>query len=401
MPRTVLHVDLDAFFCSVEMLLDPDLIGKPFVVGGSPQGRGVVSSASYPARKYGVRSAMPTAQALRLCPGLIVVRGHYDEYGKRSRELMRFLRKSAPVMQQISIDEAFLDVSGHPEPGEQIARELGQEILDRFRLPTSWGVASSKLVAKIATEVGKPRGLVVVPPGEEPDFLADLPVQMLPGVGPKTNERLSAINVRTIGDLAAIPEPRLIDLFGARGRYLATSAAGKDDRPVQEGRQAKSMSAETTFSRDVGAEEELRKTFLSLSERVGRRLRRSGLAGTTVRVKVRWPDFTTLTRQTSLEGTTDHDGEIFQLAWALFLKVWRPGRKVRLIGVGVADLGPPMRQLELFDRSWQTDARLLSAVDSIREKFGSKAVQRGSSLAEGGDRTVDTQELEGPPDAEG
>jgi DNA polymerase-4 len=241
---------------------------------------------------------------------------------------------------------------------------------------------------------------VVVPPGEEPEFLADLPVQMLPGVGPKTRDRLNASNVRTIGDLAAIPEARLTDLFGARGRYLATSAVGKDDRPVHEGREAKSMSAETTFSRDVGSEAELRRTFLALSERVGSRLRRSGVAGSTVRIKVRWPDFQTLTRQTSLEGTTDQDGEIFQLAWELFMKVWKPGRKVRLIGVGVADLGPPMRQLELFDGSWQSDARLLGAVDSIREKFGSKAVRRGSSLEEAEGRSEDTREKDDWQDAD-
>jgi DNA polymerase-4 len=380
MARTVLHVDLDAFFCSVEILLDPSLAGKAFVVGGSPEGRGVVSSASYPARKFGVRSAMPTAQALRLCPHLIVVRSRHGEYGKRSREIMAFLRESAPLVQQISIDEAFLDVTGDPKPGPQIARELQREIERRFRLPTSWGVASNKLVAKIATEVGKPRGLIVVPAGREAEFLQGLPVEMLPGVGPKTRASLRAIDVQTIGDLAAIPQRRLVERFGVRGKYLATSAVGQDDRPVHESREAKSMSAETTFSRDVASEAELRKTLLALSERVGRRLRRQSAAGGTVRVKVRWPDFTTLTRQTALEQNTDQDAEIFQTAWSLFRKVWKPGRKVRLIGVGVSDLGPPVRQLELFDRAWEQEARLLRAVDSIRERFGAASLRRGSSL---------------------
>lgn len=381
MSRTVLHVDLDAFFCSVEILLDPSLAGKAFVVGGSPEGRGVVSSASYPARRFGVRSAMPTAQALRLCPDLIVVRSRHGEYGKRSAEIMEFLRESAPVMQQISIDEAFLDVTGDPQPGVEIARRLQHEIQRRFRLPTSWGVASNKLVAKIATEVGKPRGLVVVPPCEEAEFLAGLPVEMLPGVGPKTRASLNEIGVRTIGDLAAVPEARLVSLFGLRGKYLATSAVGQDERPVRKAREAKSMSAETTFARDVALEDELRETFLALSERVGRRLRRHELAGGTVRIKVRWPDFTTLTRQTTLEQNTDQDVEIFETAWTLFRKVWKRGRRVRLIGVGVADLRPPVRQLELFDRAWQQEARLLRAVDSIRERFGSAALLRGSSLS--------------------
>lgn len=380
MPRTILHVDLDAFFCSVEILLDPSLEGKAIVVGGSPEGRGVVSSASYPARKFGVRSAMPTAQALRLCPQLIVVQSGHGEYGKRSREIMAFLRKSAPLVQQISIDEAFLDVTGDPRPGPHIARDLQGEIQRRFGLPTSWGVATNKLVAKIATEVGKPRGLIVVPPGREAEFLRDLPVEMLPGVGPKTRASMHEIDVHTIGDLAAIPERRLVERFGVRGKYLATSAAGQDDRPVREGREAKSMSAETTFSRDVASESELRETFLALSERVGRRLRRQSVAGGTVRVKVRWPDFTTLSRQTSLEQNTDQDAEIFQTAWYLFRKVWRPGRKVRLIGVGVSDLGPPARQLRLFDRAWEQEARLLRAVDSIRERFGTRALRRGSAL---------------------
>jgi DNA polymerase-4 len=382
MSRTILHVDLDAFFCSVEILINPSLAGRAFVVGGSPEGRGVVSSASYPARKYGIRSAMPTAQALRLCPNLIVVHSRHGEYGKRSAELMAFLRESAPIVQQISIDEAFLDVTGDARPGAEIARDLQREIQRRFGLPTSWGVASNKLVAKIATEVGKPEGLIVVPSGKEAEFLESLPAEMLPGVGPKTRASLQEIGVRTIGDLAAIPEARLVDLFGARGKYLATSAVGRDDRPVREAREAKSISAETTFSRDVASETELRRTFLVLSERVGRRLRRDGLAGGTVRVKVRWPDFTTLTRQTSLEQNTDQDAEIFQIAWSLFGRVWKPGRKVRLIGVGVADLAPPVRQLELFDRAWQQEARLLRAMDSIRGKFGSAALCRGSSLTQ-------------------
>jgi DNA polymerase-4 len=378
MARTILHVDLDAFFCAVEELLDPDLAGKPFVVGGQPGGRGVVSSASYPARKYGIHSAMPTSQALRQCPDLIVITPQHGHYGKWSRRVMQLLRDSAPLVEQISIDEAFLDVSDDPLPGQEVARKLQREILDRFGLPTSWGVASNKLVAKIATEVGKPKGLVVVPPGEEAGFLAPLPVGMLWGVGPKTGGKLAELGVKTIGDLATLSADRLSSYFDVRGQDLATRAAGIDDRPVVEDHEARSMSAETTFAKDVTDGGELRGTLRRLSERVGGRLRKAELAGRIVRIKLRWPDFTTLTRQTSLDDPTDQDGEIFRSAEGLFKGVWKEGQAVRLLGVGVADLGPPIRQLRLFDHSWEQDGRLLKALDEIKAKYGWQAVQRGS-----------------------
>ncbi len=382
MARTILHMDLDAFFCSVEMLLDPDLKGKAFVVGGSAEGRGVVASASYPAREYGIHSAMPTAQALRLCPHLIVVghsRGNYRSYSKR---VMKRLRREAAALEQLSIDEAFMDLAEDPRPGEEVARKLQRELEEDLGLPSSWGVASNKLVAKIASDVGKPHGLVVVPNGEEADFMGPLPVDMLWGVGPKTRQTLGSLNVNTIGDLARLPEARLRAAFGERGADLALRAKGVDERPVVEEYEPKSMSAETTFPADIGDGEALEGTLLELSERVGARLRREGYAGTTVKIKVRWPDFTTLTRQKQLSHPTDQDGEIFAAARSLFHNVWRQGRKVRLLGVGVADLGPPVRQLELFDRSWQQDERLLKAVDEIRDKYGPDSLRRAGRLRE-------------------
>lgn len=382
MPRKILHMDLDAFFCSVEMLLDPSLAGKAFVVGGSPEGRGVVASASYPAREYGIHSAMPTAQALRLCPHLIVVRHSRGNYRSYSKRVMKRLRREAAALEQLSIDEAFLDLADDPRPGEEVARGLQEEIEEEVELPSSWGVASNKLVAKIASDVGKPRGLVVVPPGKEADFLAPLPVDMLWGVGPKTRESLASLNVDTIGDLAGLPEGRLRAAFGERGADLALRAKGIDERPVVEEYEPKSMSAETTFPNDIGDEEALEGTLLKLSERVGGRLRRESYAGSTIKIKVRWPDFTTLTRQKQLSHPTDQDGEIFATARSLFHDVWRPGRKVRLLGVGVADLGPPVRQLELFDRSWQQDERLLRAVDEIREKYGPDSLRRAGGLGD-------------------
>ena len=396
--RKILHVDLDAFFCSVEEKLNPGLQGKAFIVGGTPDGRGVVASASYEARKFGVRSAMPTAQALRRCPELIIVRSRHGAYGEHSDLVMDLLRQAAPVVEQISIDEAFLDVSDDPISGEAIARRLQSEIQSRYALPTSWGVATSKLVAKIATEIGKPRGLIVVPPGSEASFLAPLPVNMLWGVGPKTQQRLAQIGVVRIGDLAAMEPERMHAVFGERGPELAARATGTDDSPVVAQREARSLSSETTFARDVADEDRLRETLRSLSEEVGRRLRRSELAGRTVRIKLRWPDFKTLTRQARLKQPTDQDGEIFNAAWELFGGVWRGGRPVRLLGVGVSELGPKLRQLGMFDRSWEHDERLLDAIDAIRAKYGPRAVRRAGSLEHGHDHERDERGDQDPED---
>ncbi|HMK09431.1 MAG TPA: DNA polymerase IV, partial [Anaerolineales bacterium] len=317
-PRTILHVDLDAFFCSVEELYDPDLRGAAFVVAGDPRGRGVVASASYAARPFGVRSAMPTSRALLLCPGLRVVRPRHAVYGRISERVMALLRDSAPVVEPISIDEAFLDVSDDPRPGRQAAEALRQSISEQFSLPTSWGVATNMLVAKIATEVGKPRGLIVVPPGEEASFLAPLPVQMLWGIGPKARERLAGFDIVTIGDLASRDPAWMKAEFGSYGIELAARARGEDNRPVEESREARSMSSETTFARDLTDGAALRRTLQELSDSVGARLREAGQAGTTVRLKLRWADFTTITRQKSLDQPTDQDGEIFRAVASLF-----------------------------------------------------------------------------------
>lgn len=384
-PRTILHVDLDAFFCSVEELHDPSLRGTPFVVAGDPRGRGVVASASYAARPFGVRSAMPTGQALRLCPGLRVVRPRHALYARVSERVMSLLRDAAPLVEQISIDEAFLDVSDDRRGGAAVAEALRQAIRDRFSLPTSWGVATNKLVAKVATEVGKPGGLIVVPPGEEARFLSPLPVQLLWGIGPKARERLEAFGVRTIGDLARRDREWLQAEFGKSGIELAARARGEDDRPVEEGRDARSMSNETTFARDIADGAVLRRTLLDLSESVGARLREAGLAGTTVRLKLRWSDFTTISRQKSHPQPTDQDGEINRTVQGLFEKAWKAGRPVRLIGVGVANLGPRLRQLSLFDRTWQADEKLLAAIDSIRDRYGAGALRRGRSVRDGQD----------------
>lgn len=378
--RKILHIDLDAFYCSVEEILDSDLKDKAFVVGGRPEGRGVVASASYAARAFGIRSAMPTAQALRLAPDLIILSGRHRVYGQHSKKVMDHLTQSASIIQQISIDEAFLDISADRRPGEELARRLQDEILDLYQLPTSWGIATNKLVAKIATEVGKPRGMVSVPPGKEAAFLEPLPVDMLWGVGPKTRERLEQISVQTIGELAQVPATKLRSMFGVVGLELASRARGEDSSEVREGDDPRSMSAERTFAKDLTQRTELHKALLQMSEEVGRRLRADRLAGRTIRLKIRWPDFKTHTRQLKLEQPTDHDGEIYIQAQELLASIWSEGQPVRLLGVGVADLGTPWRQLSLFEREWEQDERLQNALEDIRSRFGPKAVRRAGGL---------------------
>jgi DNA polymerase-4 len=293
---------------------------------------------------------------------------------------MDLLRESAPVVEQISIDEAFLDVSDTPEDGEQLARDLQKEIKLQFGLPTSWGVASSKLVAKIASEIGKPEGMVVVSPGEEIDFLEPLPVDMLWGVGPKSRDRLLEMGIRTIGDISTLSTERLKEMFGERGPDLAARARGDDPRPVTTTHRRRSISNERTFAKDISDGGELRRIILSISEGLGRRLRKKGLAGSTVKIKIRWPDFETITRQVRLDQPTDQDTEIFEAASKLFSNARKPYQKVRLLGVGVTDLGKRVRQLDLFDRKWEEDERLFDAIDQIRNKYGRGSLRRASSL---------------------
>ncbi len=380
-PRTVIHFDLDAFFCSVEELLDPTLAGTVFAVGGRAEERGVLATASYAARKFGLHSAMPTAQALRLYPALRLLPPRHGTYGDYSHRVMALVSAEAPVFEQISIDEAFMDFTGDPRPGGDIAAELQARIRSEVGLPSSFGVAANKLVAKIATNVGKPNGLVVVPPGEEAAFLAPLPMEMLWGVGPKTRQKLAALGMRTIGDLAAWPAADLARRFGEWGRALALRAKGQDERLVETEREAKSISQETTFAKDVRDGVTLRRTILEFSESVAASLRQEGLTARTVKIKVRWPPFETQTRQATLPRPTDLDAYVFQVAWELFQKVWKEGKPVRLIGVGVSGLAPAARQLELFGETAQPRAaKLAETIDKIRAKYGWEAVKRASSL---------------------
>ncbi|NLG73139.1 MAG: DNA polymerase IV, partial [Chloroflexi bacterium] len=334
MPRKILHLDLDAFFCSVEELHNPDLRGKPFAVGGRPDQRGVVASCSYAARRFGVRSAMPMARALQLCPELLIVPSRHGVYSQVSAQVMERLHNLTPLVEQVSIDEAFLDVSDLPDPVEDIARRLQTQIRTELSLPCSIGAATSKLLAKTANDVGKaaargdgpPNAITVVPPGQEAAFLAPLPVGALFGVGPKTAARLEELGIYTIGDLARRSPEEMERRFGRSGFEMVLRARGIDDRPLETSRETKSISQETTFARDIRDEHTLKRTLLRLSEGVGRRLRREGLAGTTVKIKLRWEDFTTLTRQVTLPQPSNLDHEIYAAALYQFNSNWPPGR---------------------------------------------------------------------------
>lgn len=387
-PRKILHLDLDAFFCAVEELHNPDLRGKCFVVGGQPSQRGVVLSASYPARRLGIHSAMPMGRAVRLCPGLLIVRPRHGVYSLASSRVMDHLRQVTPLIEQLSIDEAFLDVSDLPESAAAVARRLQTEIRDLFGLPCSIGVAANKLVAKTATDAGKARhkgggppfAILEVPPGTEAEFMAPLPAQALWGIGPKSAAWLAEQGIQTIGDLAELSPFRAAQLFGKSGTELVQRARGVDTRQVETSHTAKSISQERTYDRDVSDQAVLEDTLRRLAEAVGYRLRQDHTSGLTVRLKLRWSDFSTITRQVSLAQPTDRDGEIFQEVLVLFHQVWRKGRPVRLLGVGVARLGEPIRQLDLWDSTAQKEHRLLEAMDGLRERYGEKVVFKGADL---------------------
>lgn len=388
MPRKILHLDLDAFFCSVEELLNPELKGKPFAVGGRPGGRGVIASCSYAARQYGIHSAMPTSRALSLYPQLIIVSGRHGVYGEYSDQVLDILSQTSPLVQQVSIDEAFIDVSDLPQSAELIAHTLQGRIEQQVGLPCSIGVASNKLVAKIANDFGKsakrssepPRAITVVPPGNEASFLAPLKVQALWGIGPKSAEKLKSYGIKSIGDLAAMTENELESMFGKFGHEVARHARGIDDSPITLEHEVKSISNEVTFNSDIIERENLVKTLRNLSDKVGSRLRKACLGGNTVHLKLRYADFSTLTRQITLPQMTDQDNEIFNTVVALLDKHWQKTQSVRLLGVGVSGLGPPIRQLNLWDQDDIRQKNLLKALDKLKDRYGGDIIQRASRL---------------------
>jgi len=395
-PRTIIHLDLDAFFCSVEELQNPALAGKPFAVGGRPEERGVVASCSYPARAYAVRSAMPMGKALRLCPGLLILPGKHRLYSEVSSLVMAVLREVSPLVEQVSIDEAYLEIDTSHESGPDIARKLQIKIQNEFNLPCSLGVAANKLVAKIANDYGKatskpgipPRALTVVEPGQEAGFLAPLPVIALLGVGPKTAQRLEAVGITTIGHLAHRSQEEMRRLLGKHGLDLQKHANGMDDSPIVTSHEIKSISQEVTFARDTHDEKILRQTISDMTDQVCKRLTKSRLTATTVKIKIRWPDFTTLTRQMSFQLPTQERESILKSAISLFENVWQPGKAVRLIGVGVANLHQPTRQLNLFEAQLSSakktptppDPKVQEVLDQLRQRFGEGVIIPASHI---------------------
>ena len=387
MNRKILHVDLDAFFCAVEELHDHSLKGKAFAVGGRADQRGVVASCSYAARMFGVRSAMPMSRAKQLCPDLIVVSSRHGNYSEVSKKVMKAI-EITPFIEKISIDEAFIDVTGIGEPIEKVAQDLQHKVNTQCQLPISIGGATNKLVAKIANDWGKsqkrstepPNTITIIPPGDEAKFLAPLPVQSLWGIGPKTAERLAAIGITTIGGLAETSPASLEALLGRFGPELIDRAKGIDNRPIEMEHETKSISNEVTFAKDVSDEAYLLNTLRALSEKVGERLRKESLAGSTIQIKMRWADFSTITRQTTLLSVTNLDQEIYSAASTLFYENWPKGKPVRLIGVGVSNLGPPVYQLNLWDDDHQKEEKLLHAVDELRERFGRDIIKRAGQV---------------------
>ena len=384
--RVILHVDMDAFYASVEQRDRPEVRGRPVVVGADPRGRGVVSAASYEARRFGIHSAMPIGRAYRLCPTAAFLPVDMDKYARESERIMAILGDFTPLVEPLSLDEAFLDVTGSRAlhgTGVEIARRIKARIRDEVGLTASAGVAPNKFVAKIASDLEKPDGLVVVDPGQEAAFLRDLPLRRLWGVGPAAEQELAALGVRTIGDLVRLGRGRLEARLGASGAHLFELAQGIDERPVVPWHDPKSIGAEETFGRDTRDVGLLRATLLAQADRVAAELRAAGLRGRTVTLKLRFADFHTLTRRGTGEAPTSDGGEIFRRVWAAFSKVPRP-QAVRLIGLsvsGFASAADP-QQLPLLGQPDRTD-RLGRVTDEVRTRFGPQALVRGTLLEAG------------------
>ncbi len=391
-PRTIFHVDMDAFFVSVEELFDPSLKGKPVVVGGQRGERGVVSAASYAARKFGVHSAMPLRTAEKLCPQAIFVDGHSDRYREYSHRVHEVLCHFSPLVEMASVDEAYLDMTGTDRlhgPPLRSAHTLHQEMKSATQLNCSVGIGTSRLIAKVSSAKAKPNGVLWVMPGQEAKFLAPLDVGDIPGVGKVMEKNLHQMGIRRVGDLAKLEEHDLDNRFGKWGLALAGKSRGEDaggwfDTAVGEHEDPKSISHEHTYNEDTADLERLQSTLMRLCEMVGRRLREGGYFARTIQLKLRYTDFTTLTRAHSLEQPTQLDHEIFENARRLFLKNWKKGAAIRLLGVQTSNFESGPSQLDLLeparDERWK---RALAAADHMRDKFGESAIGLATGMKGG------------------
>jgi len=387
--RIVFHVDMDAFFVSVEELFDPSLKGKAVVVGGKPDERGVVSAASYEARKFGVHSALPLRTAYKLCPHAIFVEGHPERYREYSGRVYEIFRQFTPVVEMASVDEAYLDMTGTERlhgPALRAAHALHEAVKAQTKLNCSIGIAASRLVAKIASDQAKPNGILHVLAGVEARFLAPLEVRKVPGVGKVTEKNLHEIGIRRIGDLAALDEKVLESRFGKWGLALAGKAQGFDaggwfDAEIGERGDPKSVSHEHTYGEDTKDAARVESTLAHLAEKVGRRLREHGLCARTVQLKLRYSDFSTITRAHTLEAPTQLDIDLVEQSRALLRANWDTRRTVRLIGVQASGFDAVQEQMNLLDdgrsERWR---KALSAADKLRDRYGEGAVALGSGM---------------------
>jgi DNA polymerase-4 len=381
---SILHVDMDAFFVSVELLERPELRGKPVVVGGRPDQRGVVSAASYEARKYGIHSAMPLRTAGQLCPHAIFLDGHHEKYGEWSDRVATILAKFSPIVEMVSIDEAYLDLAGTERlhgPPLAAADKLLRTITQTTALPCSGGLATTRLVAKVASDQGKPRGLVWVAPGSEERFLAPLPVRKIPGIGEVTERALRALGIETVQQIAAMPQEKLEKIFGQWGTALYRKARGGDSYEFVIDAEPKSISHNHTFGEDTDDSNAMAAMLSHLSQKACKRLREAGLATRTLTLTIRYAGFETHTRSKTLAEPTRLDADIFAVVQGLFRLHRDPRRKIRLLGVSLGGLTHGNEQLDLLEAERRARLeKLTSAADRLRDRFGFGKVQFGGSL---------------------
>jgi len=389
----ILLADIDAFFAQAEQVKRPELRGRPVIVGGLATGRSVVASASYEARARGVKTAMPVAQALRICPDGVFLRGDYATYSQMSQQFRDVCLRHTPLVEQVSLDEAYLDLSGCRRRYARLltgddgpiaesawpllaARSLQQDIFQASGLYVSVGVASNRTVAKVASDVAKPRGVLHVWPGREAAFLAGLPVERLPGIGPKTAERLRRYGLQTIGQLASVSRELLVESFGTAGEFLYEAARGRGPAAVDpEESIPRSISRETTFEHDTSDRKQLAAMLSDLLQRACRHLRACGLTAATITLKLRYADFQTVARSCTLPDATDHDDELYRALMALLPRTYTRRVAVRLVGVALSGLSADGRQMRLFDDEvYSRRDRLYASIDAIREKFGFRSL---------------------------
>jgi DNA polymerase-4 len=381
----ILHVDIDAFFASVEQVLDPNLAGKPVIVGGKADDRSVVASASYEARALGVKTAMPIAQAARVCPEGVFLRGRFEHYNDFSRRVMAILADYSPAIEAASLDEAYLDLAGCERllgPPFDLADRIKRRVKAETGLNVSIGAGANKLVAKVATALAKPNGVVIIWPGYEADFFAPLPLDALPGLGRRSIERLAEYNLRTLADLRRVSEEVLVATFGVGGSTLYRHCRGLCDAPVLARERPKSISRETTFEEDTLDRGYVEAMLHYLTERAARDLRQHGLLARGVTVKLRYADCQTVSASRTVPEATDQDESLYRTAVALWRRLYTRRVRVRLVGVSLSSLvAPDQRQMDLFrEPTRRRRDRLYRSIDRVRDKYGFSAVTAGRSI---------------------